>query len=97
MNIQRRKTINEISSQLGNLEIDWDALHDIKAKIESVRDEEEEYFDNMPENLQQSERGEASEQAKDELAEAIDNLDQLIDAIPLIDEVMNNLDNASEV
>lgn len=96
MNNERRKTINEICFELGNINIDW-GFHDIKAKIESVKDEEEEYFDNMPENLQRSERGEASEQAKDELTEAIDKLDELIDAIPLLDEVMSHLDSASEV
>ena len=39
------------------------------------------YFDNMPENLQGSIRGEESENAIDALNEAIENLDSVIDSL----------------
>ena len=35
-----------------------DALNDIRDNLESIRDDEEEKYDNMPENLQGSERAE---------------------------------------
>ena len=43
--------------------------------LESVRDEEQEAFDNMPESLQGSERGEAMEEYIYTLEEAVENLD----------------------
>lgn len=45
-----------------------DSLNDIKDKLESIRDDEAEKYDNMPEGLQDSERA-------DEMLEAVDNLD----------------------
>lgn len=43
--------------------------------LETVRDEEQEAFDNMPEGLQSSERGEAMEGYIFTLEEYMDNLD----------------------
>lgn len=43
--------------------------------LESVRDEEQEAFDNMPESLQGSERGEAMEEYIYTLEEAIEAMD----------------------
>jgi hypothetical protein len=50
VNKQRRAAINKLSGQLS----------DILSEMESLRDEEQEAFDNMPEGLQESERGQAS-------------------------------------
>jgi hypothetical protein len=46
-----------------------------------VQEEEQEYLDNMPENLRYSERGEIAENAIDSLGEAIDYLDNAIDSL----------------
>lgn len=43
--------------------------------LEEVKDEEQNAFDNMPENLQSSERGETMEEYIYTLEEFIDNLD----------------------
>ena len=43
--------------------------------LEAVMEEEQEAFDNMPESLQCSERGEAMEEYIGTLEEAIDNLE----------------------
>ena len=68
MNKQRRKLIRNSISMLEN----------IKSNIEDILSDEECYFDNMPENLQGSSRGEESEEAIDLLNEAIDNLSECI-------------------
>lgn len=69
MNKERRKRIDEIASQIGALLCD----------LEEVRDEEQEYMDNMPENLQQSDRYYAAEEAVSNLDSAIDSLTEAID------------------
>ena len=45
-----------------------------------MRDEEEEKFDNLPEGLQKSKRGEAMQEAIEQLETACDNLDEAIDS-----------------
>ena len=71
MNKQRR---NEISSIMTELEV-------LKSRLESVHMEEEMVFDNMPENLQYSMRGEESQEAIDCMSEAISNLEEAIDQL----------------
>lgn len=51
MNKQRRKSLNKLIEK----------LEEVKSDLESLKDEEEEYRDNMPENLQGSERYEKAE------------------------------------
>ena len=71
MNKDRRKSISD------NIKL----LENIKSKLEDILSDEEMYFDNMPENLQGSIRGEVSENAIDALNEAIENLDSVIDSL----------------
>lgn len=65
MNKQRRKILGELASQLAA----------IREAIEAVRDEEQEAFDNLPEGLQQGERGEAMESAIDTLENVATDLE----------------------
>lgn len=60
------------------------AIQDAHDVLDGVRDEEEEAYDNMPEGLQYSERG-------DLMQEAIDNLD---DAVTSLDDVISYLEDA---
>lgn len=60
-----------------------EALNDIKDKIESIMENQQEKYDNMPEGLQDSERA-------DEMLEAIDNLDS---AVSSIEEAVEYLEN----
>ena len=69
MNNKRRKKIEEIVSQ----------LMDLQTEIEELRDEEQEVVDNMPENLQGTERFEIAEAAADNLANACSSMEELID------------------
>ena len=59
-------------------------LEDIKEDIDFIKDEEQEYYDNMPENFQTGEKG-------DKAQEAIDNLDY---AYSSIEEVVEYLEEA---
>ena len=52
MNKNRRKAIGDI----------YDKLIDIQSDLECIRDEEQEAFDNLPESIQYSERGERMEE-----------------------------------
>ena len=76
MNKTRRK---EIEKAIG-------ALEEIKENIEGLQEEEQEAFDNMPEGLQDSERGEAVQENADQLDEAATYIG---DAIDLLQEVID--------
>ena len=88
MNNARRKAITEAMEKtltvIGTLE-------EAKGDLESLRDEEQDAFDNMPESRQQSERGQASETAISELDEVITKLEKAIDAIS---DAQSNAENA---
>lgn len=76
MNAQRRKEIAAVLNELA----------DLRSRIETVQSEEQDAFDNMPEGLQHSERGEKAEQA----CSALD------DAITAFDEIESALNEAAE-
>lgn len=69
MNNARRKRIEKINEQLSG----------IKQDLEEINEEEENCRDNMPENLQESEKYEASENASGCIEYAIDNISDTID------------------
>ena len=69
MNAERRKRITELVTLLEGLKTD----------IEAVQQEEQDYYDNMPENLQGSEKGQAAEAAADNLDEAAQAIESAID------------------
>ena len=71
MNKQRRKRIQEIK----------EVLIVIKDELNSVLDEEQLTFDNMPENLQCSIKGNESEDAIDILEECSEDLEKIINRI----------------
>lgn len=64
MNKQRRKTIYEINTRLEALQGEMESLLD---DIQAVIDEETEYRDNIPENMQGGERYEMADSACDSL------------------------------
>lgn len=68
MNADRRKRIEAIIVQ----------LNDIKADIEAIQQEEHDYAENMPENMQGSDRHSKAEEAADSLEEAADNVDEIV-------------------
>jgi hypothetical protein len=68
MNKVRRSAIVKAKSE----------LEEIYSVIEQLKDEEQAYYDNMPESLQQSEKGIIAEAAVNELDEAADNIQSAI-------------------
>lgn len=73
MNKIRRKALSEIV----------DRLEELRSDLEGIKEEEEEYRDNMPGNLQGSERYDAADAACDNLDSALGTLE---DAINYIEE-----------
>lgn len=55
------------------------AKADVKSSLEEIRDAEQEYLDNMPENMQQGEKFDIGTQAVSDLDEAIDMLEDTED------------------
>ena len=76
MNNPRRKKLNTILEQLIK----------IHAALEEVKDEEQDYFDNIPENLRNSEH---YDKAKNAVA-------ALEDALSMFDEIADNIEVALE-
>lgn len=76
MNKARRKELMEL----------LDMAQELQPRLEALRDEEQEAFDNMPEGLQGSERGEMTQAAADALDQAA----------TAIEEVVTGLDEASQ-
>lgn len=76
MNAARRKAIEAIKSD----------LEDIKGRIETIQEEEQEYFDNMPEGLQSGSKGEAAE----------GNISCLEEAANAVEEACDQLTSAME-
>lgn len=75
MNEETKQKLNEIHSRL-------DA---IRSEIDSLQSEEEDYMWNIPENLQESDRYYAAEEAVDNLESASSSVD---DAIGTLDELL---------
>lgn len=71
MNAKRRKEITQLSEQLQSL----------LERVEYLRDEEAEGFDNMPDSLKDSERGQQAEQAAEHLSMAADSLNETITSL----------------
>lgn len=76
MNKQRRRELQNII----------DELNILRSKLEDIQNEEEEYRDNIPENMQSSEKYEIAEVAYDSMSEAIDS----------IEEAINDIESATE-
>lgn len=71
MNKQRRKALDTL----------YRKIEELRQEVEEVMDEEQDSYDNLPENLQGSERGEAMYEAIDNLDSACRSLDEAMDYI----------------
>lgn len=69
MNKERRKDIDTLIEQLEGIEL----------TVQELRDQEEDTKGNLPEGLQDGERGEAMQEAMDALEEAADNIQEAMD------------------
>lgn len=76
MNKARRKELASIV----------ELIEEARERLESVKDEEQEDFGNMPESLQDSERGETMQEYIDTMEELLDALDDGVDELQEIAE-----------
>ena len=76
MNKDRRRRIDSLITALEKLN-----LEDLAGDARALYEEEQETFDNMPEGLQASDRGQMSEQAVNCLDEAATNLEEALEAL----------------
>lgn len=74
MNNERRKVINKMI----------DKLDEVRSELDSCMDLEQEEYDNMPEGLQESERGDRMQENVDNLYGVIDSIDDLIGLLKYI-------------
>lgn len=82
MNNDRRKQLKSVAKRLGTIA---DALEEQQILLEQIYDDESEAFDNMPESLQESDRGIEMEEGigtleeqKDDLANMANDLREMI-------------------
>lgn len=71
MNKDRRKSLTRIQGQLNALRTELDAL----------RDEEQDYYDAMPESIQAGAKGDEAQTAIDTMTEAGDGIEAAADQI----------------
>jgi hypothetical protein len=67
MNDARRKQIEEVLGRIS----------EARADLETLKDEEQDYYDNMPESFQNGQNGEKAQAAIDALDEAINKLEDV--------------------
>lgn len=107
MNKERRKAIEDIKKNLEALNetnVITELVGNIQTvidDIESVKCEEEDYKDNMPENMQQGERYSRAEEVVGYLEEAMSALQNLVDELEgfdmsAIEEAVTGLESAAE-
>lgn len=103
MNKNRRKELNDIFRRIEKeIQPATDAFPDveeIKAQLEDIRDAEQEAYDNLPESLQDGERGEQMTEAVENIETAISNLEEIGEAFSelkdKVKEALEAIDNAS--
>ena len=71
MNRERRKALRQWNKR----------AEELKSDLESILWDEQNYYDNIPESLQFSERAEASEEAINQMEDVIDDLSDIIETI----------------
>ncbi len=71
MNKERRKALEAVQEKITNAQ----------GELESLRDEEQDYADNMPESLQSSEKHDTAEEAIASMASALDSLSEAANSI----------------
>ena len=76
MNEQRRERIRRLKTQIDLIKTD---LNKASSELSSILNEEQDAFDNIPEGLQSSYRGMCSEDAIDNMEEASEKLDEVIE------------------
>ncbi len=113
MNKQRRKALSdlqaEIDQTIGSIQDEarvqtWaeikGTIDDHHTAAEAIRDEEQEYYDNMPSGLQGGDKGDTAQSAIDNIESAMDKLEEARDTAdndtPDEDELVGMLEEARD-
>jgi prefoldin subunit 5 len=88
MNKERRKALSDLRSTLEGIKGDIDTARDT---LSSLKEEEGDYKDNMPESMQGGEKGDAADSAVSALEDADSELDT---AMTTIDEAISKIEEA---
>lgn len=84
--------INAVSNLLDAIKSD---IESIKSNVEDIQSEEEDARDNIPESLQDSERYWISDEACDNLSDAVTELEDILDTLNVsFDEAIGHLEDA---
>ena len=83
MNKQRRNRIEYVNAKLGEL----------KYEIENLQEEEDEEYNNLPENIQDSDQGQSMYETANNLQDAADFIDEAID---YLDQSIENQRESSQ-
>lgn len=78
MNKQRKEKIRQLKARFQDIQTE---LKQTSGELSFILSEEQDAFDNMPEGLQSSYRGMCSEDAIDNMEEANDKLDEVIELL----------------
>lgn len=90
MNNARRKELKIALTQAEEVKVNLDCIQEI---LESCLGEEQDCYDNLPEGLQEGEKGDRMQEAIDSLDDAINSLDDIRDNI---DSLIEQIENARE-
>ena len=91
MNQERRAKIEKLVEEVQAL---CNELRDKSGELTSLQEQEQECFDNLPEGLQQADRGQSMEAIASALEDALSNLDSAIDDVESnSEEVLSALEN----
>jgi hypothetical protein len=100
MNKERRKSLSAISELIaglaGQVESLKGAVEAIRDQLTEVRDEEQDAYDNLPESIQDGERGAAMTEGIEQMEEVDSDLETLFDALDQLDldDLVSKLDEA---
>ena len=90
MNNKTRKELNKIADKYTAIAT---IIEDLKTELEYIQEEEQEKYDNLPEQLQDTERGNALYESVESIEELVNRLDdlatELYDIANDIEEVTN--------
>lgn len=90
MNKTRRGQLDKLYNAIDNLK---SQLENLREDLDTIKTEEEEYFENIPDSLKEGERAQTSETAIENMQEAYDQFDEVIDGLS---EVLDFIDSAKE-
>lgn len=101
MNKQRRKALGDLMDRIEKRLADVEALErDVESfaeELDTLRNEEQDAFDNKSERAQESETGQEAQaglESLDEAHTALDDLHSALESFDLVGEVLGKIDNA---